>query len=111
MDASRFASAIVRYRMRAASTPLKGLTLRHAASEAVLPSWKAWLSAALRTVRMRLALERRRRAASSLPSNSRCCCALPGLVRTRGGTLATPTCHLRSSSVVSVATSTLPIVG
>ncbi len=42
----------------------KGTTRRHASSEGSFPSRQAWLRAALRTVRMRLAVAQRRRDAS-----------------------------------------------
>jgi hypothetical protein len=58
---------------RALSTPLKGFTLRHATSEGTIPSWKAWLSAALRIVKTRLALACRRRSLSLSSQTARYC--------------------------------------
>src|SRR5215216_3623919 len=102
---SRRACATVKYLTRAASTPLKDLTFRQAASDATRSSRNAWLSAARRIVHVRFADDLRRRMASPEPLNARCCCGLPGLVRARGSVLARLASHFRSTAVVSDANS------
>src|SRR5262249_52619589 len=64
---SGLASAIVRYRTRAPSASSKGSTRRQASSDEILPSRHARLSPAFKTVRVRFALARRRRIASTSP--------------------------------------------
>ena len=71
---SRRASSTVKYLTRAASTPLKGLTLRQAASEVTRSSRKTWLSAALKIVQVRFADDFAAAHGFSDPSNARCCC-------------------------------------
>jgi hypothetical protein len=79
------------------STPLNGFTLRHATSEEIMSSWKAWLSAAFRIVNTRLALACRRRSLS-LSSLSGIVGPYPAWFAIRGAVFTRPRCHLRTFS-------------
>src|SRR5262249_50511963 len=105
---SRTHSAADRYRTRAVSTPRNGLTRRHASSVATWPDFHEWFKAALRTVRIRLAVARRLRSPFALLSILRWFGLRPGLERASGGLPARPRCQSSIFRAVSFATKAVP---